>query len=107
MNALSISKGRFSILLFLSSWTTLWFAGESPAQLDPEKNSPYLLQLVVQVADHPPFTPTFKDQIKRELRGGLQDALADLARVEVVDTHPQLKEIESKGLQAALETWKE
>jgi len=83
------------------------FSGLSPAQLDPEKNSPYQLQLVLRVADHPPFTPVFKEQVKRELQAALQDALGDLAKVDVVDTHPQLKEIDRKGMQAALEGWKE
>ena len=94
-------------LLFLSSGCTLCLVGESPAQLDPQKNTPYHLQIVLRVADHPPFTPAYKEQIKREIRAGLQDAFADLARVEVIDSHPQLKEIESKGLQAALESWKD
>src|SRR5207244_11432550 len=37
----------------------------------------------------------------------MQAAFAGRARVEVVDAHPLLKEIETKGLQAALEGWKE
>jgi tetratricopeptide (TPR) repeat protein len=85
----------------------LCLGGKTEAQLDAEKNSPYDLQIVVKVADHPPFTSAFKEQIKRDIRAGLQDAFADLARVLIVDTHLQLKEIESKGLQAALESWKD
>src|SRR5947209_5838874 len=95
------------VLLFFSSLCSLCLCGEAPAQLDPEKDSPYQLQIVVRVADHPPFTAVFKDQVKRELRDSLQASLADLARVEVLDTHPLLKDIETKGLQAALDSWKE
>jgi hypothetical protein len=84
----------------------LCLCGESSAQLNPEKDSPYQLQIVLRIADHPPLTAAFRDQVKRELRASLQDAFADLARVEIVDAHPLLKEIDSKGLQAALEGWK-
>src|SRR6266849_2125635 len=94
-------------LLLFSSLCSLCLCGESLAQLDPEKDSPYDLQIVVRIADHPPFTAAFKDQVKRELRGSLQAAYADLVRVEVVDTHPLLKDIDGKELQAALEGWKE
>ena len=61
----------------------LCFCGQSSAQLDAEKDSPYQLQVVVRVADHPPFTEAFKKQVKRELGDGLQAAFGDLARVEL------------------------
>src|SRR5260370_30385794 len=95
------------IFFLIASLCSLCLCGESSAQLDPEKDSPYQLQIVLRIADHPPLTPAFKDQVKRELRASLQDAFADLARVEITDTHLQLKEIESKGLQGALEGWKD
>src|SRR5437762_6868724 len=101
---LSALKGY---IFLLSSLCSLCLCGESSAQLDPEKDSPYQLQIVLRIADHPPLTPAFKDQVKRELRASLQDAFADLARVEIADMHPLLKEIESKGLQGALEGWKD
>jgi tetratricopeptide (TPR) repeat protein len=98
---------HLNFLFLFSSLCSLCLCGESSAQLNPEKDTPYHLQIVLQVADHPPLTPAFKDQVKRELRASLQDAFADLARVEIVDTHPLLKEIDSKGLPAALEGWKD
>src|SRR5437660_10687994 len=94
-------------LLLFSSLCSLCLCGETLAQLDPEKDSPYQLQVVVRVADHPPFTAAFKKQVKRELGDGLQAAFGDLARVEVVYSHPLLKEIDARGLQVALEGWKE
>ncbi len=97
---------RSGIVLFLSSLCSLCLCSKSSAQLDPEKDAPYSLQVVLRVADHPLFTPAFKTQLKRDLRSALLDAFADLAKVEIVDTHPELKEIENKGLQAALESWK-
>jgi hypothetical protein len=98
---------HLTFLFLFSSLCSLCLCGESSAQLDPEKDSPYQLQIVLRIADHPPLTPAFKDQVKRELRASLQDAFADLARVEIADTHPLLKEIESKGLQGMLEGWKD
>src|SRR5438128_8231827 len=107
MFCITHNSGSASVILLFSSLCTLCLCGEAPAQLDAEKDSPYQLQLIVRVADHPPFTAAFREQVKRELRDGLQASFADLARVEVVDAHPLLKEIETKGLQAALEGWKE
>ncbi|HEV2948225.1 MAG TPA: hypothetical protein VGX70_12675 [Gemmataceae bacterium] len=95
------------IFFLIASLCPLCLCGESSAQLDPEKDSPYQLQIVLRIADHPPLTPAFKDQVKRELRASLQDAFADLARLEIADMHPLLKEIESKGLQGMLEGWKD
>src|SRR6516165_1321876 len=100
-------RDYLTFLFLLSSLCSLCLCDESSAQLDPEKDTAYRLQIVLKIADHPPLTVAFKDQVKRELRASLQDAFADLARVEIVDTHPLLKEIESKGLQAALEGWKD
>jgi hypothetical protein len=85
---------------------SLCFCAQSPAQLDAEKEIPYHLQIVLRIPDYPPFTTAFREQLKRDLQAGLQEAFIDLARVEIVDTHPQLKEIDSKGMQAALENWK-
>jgi hypothetical protein len=98
---------QFSLLVFVSTSCPLCLCGETPAQLDSQKDSAYQLQVVVRIADYPPFTPAFKDQVRRDLRAGLQDAFGDLARVEILDAHPQLKEIDSKGLSAALDSWKE
>src|SRR5262245_10074192 len=102
-----LSNFQFSLLILASTLSPLCLCGETHAQLDPQKDSAYQLQVVVRIANHPPFTPAFKDQVRRELRAGLQDAFADLARVEILDAHPQLKEIDSKGLSAALDSWKE
>src|SRR5438874_3016472 len=90
-----------------SCLSVLLLGGQSSAQLDPEKDSPYLLQVVVRVAAHPPFTAAFKEQVKRELGDSLQAAFGELARVEVADSHPLSKDIDVKGLQPALEGWKE
>jgi hypothetical protein len=94
-------------LLVFSSFCSLCLCGSTVAQLDPEKNSPYELQIVVRIPAYPPFTSAFRDQVKRELRDSLQAAYADLVRVEMADAHPLFKDIDSKGLQAALEGWTE
>lgn len=76
------------------------------AALDPEAGKPYHLRVVLRIEKHRLLTDLFKDEIERELRGGLQAALSDMARVEVVRDHPRLKEVEEKGLEA-LDGWKE
>jgi hypothetical protein len=69
-------------------------------------NGPYKLQVVLRFADHRAFTNVFKDQVERGLRDNLRAAFRDMAMVEVVRTHPRLKEIEEKGLQV-LDSWKD
>jgi hypothetical protein len=75
------------------------------ADLDPETDSPYHLQIILRFARHPVLTDVFRDQVKREVRDNLRAALGNLARVEVTPNHPLLKEVESKGLQHALDGW--
>jgi hypothetical protein len=70
---------------------------------DPEINKPYHLQVVLHVAPNRLLTPIFRDLVQRQLRDSLQAALGDLAQVEIVPDHPLLKEVESKGLQSALD----
>ena len=71
--------------------------------LDPETDKPYRLQVVLRIAENRLLTPVFRDLVERQLRESLQAALGDLASVEVVRQHPLLKEVEAKGLQAALD----
>jgi hypothetical protein len=73
--------------------------------LDPETKQPYHLQVVLRMASNRVFTPVFRDLVQRQLRDSLRAALGDLAQVDVVSGHPLLKEIESKGLQAALDNY--
>ena len=76
-----------------------FFASASPslAQLDPESTKPYELKVVLDVARHRNLTPGFKDRLKRELHDNLQAALGGLARVEVVEHHPLLKDVVDGG----------
>ncbi len=73
----------------------------------PEAHTPYHLQVVLHVAKHRLLTDVFRDRVERELRDGLQASLGELARVEVVRDHPRLPEVLDKGLQRALDGWKE
>jgi vacuolar-type H+-ATPase subunit D/Vma8 len=97
--------GGVAVILSALCWLSL--ASPSRAALEPETNEPYSLQIVLQVAPHRTLTPAFRTQLARELRDGLQIAFGDLARVELVNDHPLLKEIEARGLQAVLDGWKE
>ena len=75
------------------------------AQLDAELDKPYEFQVVLQIAKHRLLTDVFKKQVQRELEDGLQAAFGSMAKVQLVTTHPQLREIQAKGLKA-LDTWK-
>ena len=82
-------------------------AGTTPgrADLDPEANAPYKLQIVLRLAEHRLLTPVFREQVRRELRDSLQAGFGNMAQVDVVDKHPLLKEVEEKGLQRVLDGW--
>jgi tetratricopeptide (TPR) repeat protein len=95
-----------SFLVFVLPLCSLGLCGRSSA-LDPEPDKPYQLRVVLGVADQRLLTDVFKEQVERELRDGLQAALGDLATVEVVRTHPRLKEVEANGLEKALDAWKD
>lgn len=75
--------------------------------LDPEVNRPYRVQIVLRVAHHRLLTDLFKEQVRRELHDGAQAALGNMGDVEVVTRHRLLPEVEAKGLQEALDNWKE
>lgn len=85
----------------------LWSPATAPAALDPEVSKPYHLQVVLRIAPRRLLTDVFRDQVKRELRDGLQAGFKDMVRVEVVEDHPLLQEIEARGLQQALDGWKQ
>ncbi len=76
---------------------------QSSAALDPQLKQPYSLTIVLRVAPHRLLTPVFKGQLQRELGDSLQASLGKLAKVQVVTTHPLLKDIDSRGLQAVLD----
>lgn len=76
--------------------------GQGRADLDPELASPYRLRVVLHVADNRFLTPLFQTQLERSLRDGLRLSLGALAEVEVVRSHPLIREVEAKGLEAGL-----
>src|SRR5438132_6683022 len=80
-------------------------AGAMRAQLDPELNKPYQLQVVLHISENRSLTAVFRDQIERDLRDSLQAALGRLARVQVLPNHKLLPEVEAKGLGRALDGW--
>src|SRR5207248_7298476 len=60
------------------------FPSLAPAQLDPELDNPYRLQVVLHVADNRFLTPIFQEQLQGSLRAHLELGLGPLAKVEVV-----------------------
>jgi hypothetical protein len=67
---------------------------------------PYKLQIVLRFSDHRDLTTVLKEKVERELRDNVRAAFGDLVQVDVKRTHPRLKEVEEKGLQA-LDTWRD
>ncbi|MCI0380264.1 MAG: hypothetical protein L0215_21980, partial [Gemmataceae bacterium] len=82
---------------------SLWLTSLLRAQLDPDLDKPYRLQVVLGVAQNRFLTPLFQDQLQQDLQESLQRLLGRLAKVEVVRAHPLLREVEAKGLAAALD----
>src|SRR5262249_46744409 len=89
-------------LALLASWR---FAPPARAA-NAEVKKPYLLRVILHVADHPLLTPVFRDRVARELESSLQGSLGELARVQVVSEHPRLQEVLDRGLKA-LDSWNE
>jgi hypothetical protein len=94
-------------LLVLSSLCSLCLCGESSSAAEGELTKPYRLRVVLHVARHKLLTDVFRQQVERELGDGLQAALGDLARVEVVRHHPRLPDVLTRGLERALDGWSE
>ncbi|MCI0638070.1 MAG: hypothetical protein L0Y72_28030 [Gemmataceae bacterium] len=81
----------------------LWLASPLHAQLDPDLDKPYRLQVVLGVAENRFLTPLFREELQQDLQESLQRSLGGLAKVEVVRAHPLLREVEAKGLTSALD----
>src|SRR5260221_9208176 len=76
------------------------------ADLDPEQNKPYNLQVILHFAEHRWLTPVFQIQVQRQLKDSLQVSLGNLARVQIVTNSPLIKDVEKQGgLQNALDRW--
>jgi hypothetical protein len=89
--------------------------------LDPAAQTPYQLQVVLQLADHPLLTKVFENRLRREIRDGVQAGLGDLGRVEVLlprdletrrasgpefsveQTRSLWQQVQSRGLQQGLD----
>jgi uncharacterized protein YoxC len=83
----------------------VFVAFSARADLDAQTKTPYQLHIVLQIASNRVFTPLFQEQLERDLGNRLTLHFGALARVEVVRAHPLLREIEAKGLDAAVESW--
>ncbi len=119
---------RFGLLILLVVSTA---APPARAALDPETTQPYRVRIILHTGTHPVFTALYKDRLRRGLEDGLRAALGKLGQVEAVDremllrlrhgkdklddTHRTdldralalLDEVERRGLQEALDNWKE
>jgi hypothetical protein len=100
---MTMGKALLALMVVLSGFISPW----ARAQLDPELDKPYRIQVVLHVADNRFLTPIFQEQLQAELRDRLQLSLGALAQVDVVTTHPLLAEIEAKGLDNGLNGWEQ
>jgi hypothetical protein len=95
---------RFAVgMLLLVAWSA-----PARAQGDPEFKEPYHLRVVLHFAKHRLLTQPFRDQVRRELRDGLETSLGYLARVEIREDHRLLAEIDKDpkdGLRRVLDGW--
>jgi len=83
--------------------TSADFAG---AALDPAKDQPYRINVVLLIGEHRTFTPLFRDQLTQTVRDRLRLRFGALAEVNVAHTHPLARAIQSRGL-LALDEWEE
>lgn len=92
---------RLLLILFI----TLALAPCAHAQLDPATKKPYHFEVVLQIGANRVFTPLFQEQLQRDVRNQLKLLFGDLARIDVVRQHALFRDIESKGLDAAIDGW--
>src|SRR5216683_5218365 len=97
---------QFAFLIFQFSVFNVYCA-PAFAGYDSEADKPYKVQLVLRFAEHKQLTPAFKDKVERELVNSLQGALGEMGEVEVLHEHAKLKEIEEKGLERVLDSWRD
>ena len=96
--------------LLLSTAVVLVLASPTFAQqlLDAEQSAPCLWRIVVKVEPHPLLTPSFREQVRRDLVAALQPALGALGTVDVIDlddalagkSDPLVQDFNSKGFAA-------
>lgn len=106
--SLALTSALTSSLLALDPESKRSPSSAPRAILDAEASKAYALRVVLFLGDHGDFTPYFRTELKRELRGSLQAALGPLAHVEVIEAtslpkdewEPQWKQVREKGLEA-------
>src|SRR3954452_19312560 len=97
---------NLALVFLLSSLCPLCLCGKSPGAEDELKQR-YDVRIVLHVANNRLLTPVFRERLRRELGDGIQAALGDLARVQVLVSHPRLADVLAQGLGRSLDTWKD
>lgn len=65
--------------------------------------TPYQLEVVLHFSKQSVFTVSFREQVKIELTGLLQQSFGKLAEITITSDHPLLKEIDKYSLQKVLD----
>src|SRR5262245_4446512 len=92
----------------VSLLAVLFLSAPAPAALPPDANEKYPLTVVVRCGAHNWLGDQFRDDLRNDLTGILQDALGAMADVKVVDlkkdlpaeTDPLWKDFSAKGFAA-------
>ncbi len=94
-------RHRFSFLCII--FLLCLFSNSASAQLDPEVNKPYPLNVVLHFSKHRILTPVFQNQVQQHLADLLRTNFGKLAEVKVVRTNPLITKIKENGLQSVLD----
>lgn len=82
----------------LSALCVLGFCSLSSAAADPQSKERYELKVVLHVEYHRLLTEVFVDRLQRELSDWLQEAVGELAHVQIVKPEAAVAAAMEKGL---------
>lgn len=104
---MSAIKRNLLVFFVMASLCSFCFCGETHGAIDPGRTTPYQLRVVLHLGDSRLLTDVYRERLERGMQDFLQATYGPLARVEVVRNHPKLADVLDKGLQRALDDWKD
>jgi hypothetical protein len=91
-----MNRARFALPI-LCLFIAAGAARSQPAAADAWLTTPYKLDIVLHVQEHPLFTDVFKDLMQRELIDALKRDLGRIAEVQAERRHPWMDDIIKQG----------